>query len=87
VDKGRSLLPAGVKAVRGRFEKGDLIAVETEGGQEVARGLSNYASAVAEQLVGKKTPEVRALLGEAAYDEVIHRNNLVVTGRGELPCA
>jgi len=87
IDKGRSLLPAGVKAVRGRFEKGDLIAVEAEDGREVARGLSNYASAVAEQLVGKKTPEVRALLGEAAYDEVIHRNNLVITGRGELPSA
>lgn len=82
VEKGKSLLPAGIRSIRGHFEKGDLVAVESEAGDEIARGLSNYPSATVEQILGKKTPEVRALLGEAAYDEVVHRNNLVVAKEG-----
>jgi glutamate 5-kinase len=74
----KSLLPAGVLRVEGHFERGDLIAIQASEGRLVARGLSNYASATIERIKGKKTADVRALLGEAAYDEVIHRDNLVI---------
>ena len=74
----KSLLPAGILRVEGLFERGDLIGVQTADGKLVARGLSNYASATIERIKGKKTADVRALLGEAAYDEVIHRDNLVI---------
>jgi glutamate 5-kinase len=79
VERNRSLLPAGVTAVKGQFEKGDVVAIESPAGQVIAHGLSNYPAAVIGQIQGKKTQEVRVLLGEAAYDEVIHRNNLVVS--------
>ncbi|HEX2970990.1 MAG TPA: glutamate 5-kinase [Tepidisphaeraceae bacterium] len=78
VKKNRSLLPAGVVSVEGLFEQGDLIAIKAPDGRMIARGLSNYSSAGVEQVLGKKTSEVRSLLGKAAYDEVIHRNNMVV---------
>jgi glutamate 5-kinase len=83
VEKNRSLLPAGVVAVDGPFDKGDLIGICSQGGTEVARGLSNYPSHLVSQILGKKTAEVHTLLGEAAYDEVVHRDNLVVTGSGQ----
>jgi glutamate 5-kinase len=81
VDKNRSLLPAGVTALKGQFEKGDVVSIESADGSEIARGLSNYPSPLVAQIQGKKTSEVRDLLGEAAYDEVVHRDNLVVIGR------
>lgn len=80
VEKHKSLLPAGITGVKGTFNKGDLVAIESAAdGVEIARGLSNYSSRLVTQILGKKTADVRALLGEAAYDEVVHRNNLVVT--------
>jgi glutamate 5-kinase len=78
VEKNKSLLPAGIVKVEGPFERGDLIAIKNSAGLMVARGLSNYSSAGVEQIRGKKTAEVRELLKEAAYDEVVHRDNLVV---------
>jgi glutamate 5-kinase len=78
VEKNKSLLPAGVVKVEGPFERGDLVALKSAAGATVARGLSNYSSAGVEQIRGKKTVEVRELLKEAAYDEVVHRDNLVV---------
>jgi glutamate 5-kinase len=76
--RNKSLLPAGVVKVEGPFDRGDLIAVKAPDGRMVARGLSNYSSAAVAQVLRKKTSEVRSLLGKAAYDEVIHRNNMVV---------
>ena len=78
VQKNKSLLPAGVVKVEGPFDRGDLIAIKTNDGRTVARGLSNYGSTTIEQIKGKKTADIRALLAEAAYDEVIHRDNLVI---------
>jgi glutamate 5-kinase len=77
-EMNKSLLPAGIVSVEGPFDRGDLIAVKTSDGTMIARGLTNYASSVVEQIRGKKTTDVRAMLHEAAYDEVIHRDNLVV---------
>jgi glutamate 5-kinase len=79
VEKNKSLLPAGIVGVTGTFEKGDLIGVVNAAGQEVARGLSNYSSGMVERIRGKRTAEVREMLGEAAYDEVVHRDNLVIS--------
>jgi glutamate 5-kinase len=74
----RSLLPAGVVKVEGAFERGDVVAIHASDGRLLARGLSNYGAADVERIRGKKTAEVRSLLHEAAYDEVVHRDNLVV---------
>lgn len=77
-EKHRSLLPAGIIGVEGSFERGDLIAIKSGDGKMVARGLSNYSAEGVERILGKKTAEVRAMLGDAAQGEVVHRNNLVV---------
>jgi glutamate 5-kinase len=76
VEKNRSLLPAGIVRVEGEFEQGDMVDIKGPSGTVIARGLSNYASALVERIRGRKTAEVRSLLGEAAYDEVVHRDNL-----------
>lgn len=78
VEKNRSLLPAGVVKVEGEFGRGDVVVITGVKGTAVARGLSNYSAADIDKIRGKRTAEVRTLLGDAAYDEVIHRDNLVV---------
>lgn len=77
-EKNRSLLPAGISRVEGTFERGDVVAVVAPDGSTIARGLTNYTSADVERIRGKKTKDVRELLADGAYDEVIHRDNLVV---------
>ena len=77
-EKNRSLLPAGVVRVDGTFAPGDVVEIHAPDGRPVARGLTNYAAADIERIRGKKTQEVRSLLAEAAYDEVVHRDNLVI---------
>jgi len=76
--RNKSLLPAGIVRVEGRFDRGDVIAIRDPDGRMIARGLSNYASADVERIRGRRTAEIRAMLGAAAYDEVVHRDNLVV---------
>lgn len=78
-EQGKSLLPIGVLEVRGRFQRGDLVQVCDEEGVEVARGLVNYSSRQVEQIKGEPSDVVRNRLGEGASEEVIHRDNLVVT--------
>jgi glutamate 5-kinase len=77
-EKNRSLLPAGIARVEGSFERGDVIAIVSPDGTTIARGLTNYASSDIERIRGKKTKDVRELLADHAYDEVVHRDNLVV---------
>jgi glutamate 5-kinase len=79
-EQNRSLLPAGIVGIKGDFDRGDVVAIETAGGESIGRGLSNYAAQVLQRIRGKKTREVREILAEAAYDEVVHRDNLVLTG-------
>jgi glutamate 5-kinase len=76
-EKNRSLLPAGIVRVEGDFEPGDVVSIIGPGGAELARGLTNYAAGDVDKIRGKRTADVRAMLGDAAYDEVVHRNNLV----------
>jgi glutamate 5-kinase len=78
VQNNRSLLPAGVVKVEGDFEQGDVVAIHAADGRLLARGLSNYDSSDVDKIRGKRTAEVRSLLLEATYDEVVHRDNLVV---------
>jgi len=77
-EKNRSLLPAGILKVSGEFDRGDVIAISTKEGNRIGRGLSNYPSRVVDKIRGKKTAEVRGMLAEEAYDEVVHRDNLVI---------
>ncbi len=78
LDKGRSLLPAGIVKTEGDFSPGDVVAITATDGRIIARGLSNYSAADVLGILGKKTAEVRSMLGDSAYDEVVHRDNLVV---------
>jgi glutamate 5-kinase len=78
IEKNRSLLPAGIVRVEGNFRRGDVVAIQSAAGVAIARGLSNYDSDDVQRICGKKTAEVRAVLADAAYDEVVHRDNLVV---------
>ncbi len=78
--EGRSLLPAGVTGVEGAFERGDPIAVRDADGREVARGLAAYGSGDAARIRGRKSREIEAILGYRGRDELIHRDDLVLTG-------
>lgn len=80
-DEGKSLLPIGVHEVEGEFARGDVIAVRTlDGGAEIARGLANYSSAESRLITRKPSSQIEALLGYANEPELIHRDNLVLTG-------
>ena len=78
--EGKSLLPIGMTAVEGDFSRGDVIAVRDTTGAEIARGLANYASAEARLLCRKPSSEFERLLGYTAEAEMVHRDNLVLTG-------
>ncbi len=75
---GRSLLPVGVKAVKGRFTRGDLVICKDLNGHEIARGLVNYNVSEASKIVGKSSDAIEALLGYKNEEEMIHRDNLVL---------
>ncbi len=75
---GRSLLPAGVVRVSGRFDRGDAVAVKDPAGLEIARGLTAYSSADAERIRGRRSAELEGLLGYRGRDEMIHRDDMVL---------
>ena len=77
--KGRSLLAAGVAEVEGQFLKGDVVSLRGPDGVEFARGLSNYSADEVQRIKGLKTSQIADILGHCPYDEVIHRDNMVVT--------
>jgi glutamate 5-kinase len=79
-ENGRSLLPIGVIQVAGSFHKGDVIALVDGDGTEFARGLTNYSSEDAVRLRGLRTDQISEALGTVPYEEIVHRDNLVVTG-------
>jgi len=78
LERGGSLLPAGIVEVEGGFERGDAILVRRRDGTAVARGLSAYGAADAGLIAGHKSGEIEALLGYRGRDEVIHRDDLVL---------
>ncbi|MEH6912313.1 MAG: glutamate 5-kinase [Oceanicoccus sp.] len=75
---GKSLLPVGVGAVSGHFDRGDLICCTDSDGREVARGLVNYRSDEVTKIMGKSSGQIEALLGYQGDEELIHRDNLVL---------
>jgi len=77
IHRGRSLLSSGIMDLEGSFEQGDMVTIE-ESGTEFARGLINYSSSELKRIKGAKTRQIEGILGYKYYDEVIHRDNLVI---------
>jgi glutamate 5-kinase len=77
---GRSLLAVGVAAVAGSFSKGDVVSLCDNTGREFARGLTNYSAEEMKIIAGQPTERIAELLGHRPYDEIVHRNNLLVLG-------
>ena len=77
---GKSLLPAGVTAVEGQFARGDCIAIDDPGGNEIGRGLVAYDASEASQLAGRKSRDIEAVLGAPGRAEMIHRDDMVLKG-------
>jgi glutamate 5-kinase len=75
---GKSLLPIGVTAVEGEFERGAAVACRSADGREIARGLVNYSSSEARRIARQPSSEIEALLGYLDEPELIHRNNLIL---------
>ena len=78
-DQGRSLLAVGVSAVKGKFTRGELVSCVDGNGIEIARGLVNYNSDEADRIKGQSTESISSILGYREDDELIHRDNLVVS--------
>jgi len=78
VDRGRSLLPIGVKQVAGEFEKGDVVSICCERGKEFARGLTNYSATEAARISGLPSGQIAQVLGHRPHEEMVHRDNMVV---------
>lgn len=78
--RGRSLLPAGVVSVEGRFAKGDAVAIINSANEEIARGLVAYDVDEASKIAGRKSAEIEGILGYRGRDELIHRDDLVLKG-------
>jgi glutamate 5-kinase len=78
VQHGKSLLPVGVREVSGEFSSGSPVELNTLDGKTIARGLVNYNSADLRKIIGKSSRDIEPALGYKLYDEVIHRDNLVV---------
>jgi glutamate 5-kinase len=75
---GCSLLAIGVRDVSGEFGKGDIISVLDPGGNEIARGLSNYNAMQVKMIRGCHSDRIEQILGQCPYQEIIHRDNLTV---------
>jgi glutamate 5-kinase len=78
VEGGKSLLAGGITQVAGDFEAGDVVAIVDDQGREIARGLVNYDAESLRKIRGCKSSQFKAILGSKPYDEVIHRDNLVL---------
>lgn len=79
-DKGRSVLPVGVIHVEGNFTRGELVICRDTNGKEIARGLANYNADEARLIKGHASSDIESVLGYVDEPELIHRDNLVVTG-------
>jgi len=77
-ERGKSLLAAGIVSCEGAFEMGDLVGVVDETHVQIARGLTNYAASELDLIRGKRSDEIEQVLGYKDFDEVIHRDNLVL---------
>ena len=78
LEGGKSLLAIGITAAEGEFSKGDVVCVLDPAGAEIARGLTNYAACDLAKIIGQRSEMFEQILGESPYDEVVHRDNLVL---------
>jgi glutamate 5-kinase len=78
-NRGKSLLPSGIVAVEGEFEEGAAVSFKTVSNESIGIGLVNFRSSDINLIKGLKTSQIESCLGGKHYDEVIHRNNLVLT--------
>lgn len=78
LNKGKSLLAAGITGVEGHFGFGDAVTIRNSNKQDIARGLVNYGHEEINKIKGAKTSAIAEILGQKNYDEVVHRDNLVV---------
>ena len=76
--KGKSLLPAGVKAVEGNFDRGDAVIVKDSSGKKIAKGLVSYSSEDANKIIGQKSGNIEQILGFIGRNSLIHRDDLVL---------
>ncbi|MFP4104935.1 MAG: glutamate 5-kinase [Phycisphaerae bacterium] len=76
--RGKSLLPSGITEVIGKFQKGATVSLIDADGTSVARGLSNYSADQVRRIKGLRTSQVARTLGDKPYDEVVHRDNMVL---------
>ena len=79
VERGKSLLPSGIHRFEGNFERGDAVRLCDLEGQEFAKGVTNYTSTELERIKGRNTREILSVLGYQYGDEVVHRDNLVIS--------
>ncbi len=79
VKNGKSLLPSGIMDVRGKFRIGDSVQLKNKSEAEIAVGMTNYDASDIKRIAGKNTSEIESILGFKYDDEVIHRDNLVLT--------
>jgi len=77
-ERGKSLLPAGIRAVEGEFESGALVRIVDQAGAAVGVGLSNYAAGDLRRIMGRHSSEIEAVLGGCAYPEAVHRDDLLL---------
>ena len=80
--KGKSLLPAGVKAVEGNFGRGDAVLLKDENGTTLGKGLTAYNARDARLIAGRHSDEIEALLGYHGQEEIVHRDDMVTEKRG-----
>ncbi|MEG6507984.1 glutamate 5-kinase [Methyloligella sp. 2.7D] len=80
---GKSLLPAGVVKVEGRFERGDAVAIKSSAGVELGRGLAAYDRVHAAQIAGRKSSEIEGILGYRGRSELVHRDDMALKRKGE----
>ncbi|MGH7813716.1 MAG: glutamate 5-kinase [Candidatus Binataceae bacterium] len=81
--QGRSLLPSGIRDVRGDFGGGDCVSIVDSDGIEFGRGLVNYPAGDVRKVAGKRSAEIAALLGYKVADEIVHRDNFVLLKDGD----
>ncbi len=82
-ERGKSLLPSGISRLEGSFERGDAVRLCDLAGKEFAKGVTNYTSAELSRILGRKTKEIEAILGYQYGDEIVHRDNMVLSSGDE----
>jgi glutamate 5-kinase len=78
--EGKSLLPIGVMAVEGHFDRGEVVGCYAPDGREIARGLVNYGAQDTAKILRRPSSEIESILGYVDEAELIHRDNLVLLG-------